>query len=192
MPRWSRRTLPLAALLIAGAAMADEPRDTTARWQPPRVAGALDILPGEHRPFQLIVDPVSWDHGAWNLGPSLALSTPIVLDDGAHIAGWQLHLGAWWMPGERVRWRVGTEAGLALRSLYSSDEELARDWTPTLGARAGLAFPVLGSWRLEPGLRLLAELPSATLQNGGRTVDLPLWHLQILLGLHLPSPGHRD
>jgi hypothetical protein len=192
MLRWPGRALLCCALTLPDGAWAgDAPPCVGARWRPPWVAGAHDILPGDLRPFQVLIDPVSWDLGAWNLGPSVALSAPLALPKDLSMAEWQAHLGVWWVPGERVRWRAGTEAGFALRSFYRDDGELERDWSPTLGARVGIAFPVAGQWRLEPGARFVAELPTRDLVVAGQTVDLPVVHLQIVVGLHLPAPGRR-
>jgi len=194
MLRWPGRALLLCALALPAAVRAaDEPATPcdAARWRPPWVAGAYDILPGAPRPLQVLLDPVSWDLGAWNLGPTAALAAPVPLEKGASVAGWQLGFGAWWVPGARVRWRAGTEVGLSLRSFYRGGEELLRDWAPILGARVGLAFPLVGRWLLEPGARLAVELPSRDLLVAGQPVELPGVHLQIVLGLHVPAPGDR-
>lgn len=160
------------------------------RWEAPRLAGAYDMLPGEHRPFQVVVDPISWNTGAWNLGPVVAVTAPVVLDDGLELDAWHLQLGTWWMPvAESVRWRVGPEIGLCLRSFAREDQELLRDWLPAVGARVGMSWLLFERWRVEPGLRLVGELPPTELLLLDGMETLPTWRLQVLLGIHLPTPG---
>lgn len=159
------------------------------RWEAPRIAGAYDLLPGAYRPLQVVVEPVSWNLGGWNLGPVVALSAPVALD-GVTLDAWHLQLGAWWMPaGPTVRWRVGPEAGLCLRSYEADEQALARDWLPALGARVGMSWLVLERWRVEPGLRLVGELPLSELTLLDALEPVPMWHAQVLLGIHLPTPG---
>ncbi len=194
--------LPLLALLLTGPALA-EPGPVAAggadcpeqacpdtRWEAPRLAGAYDFLPGPYRPFQLVAEPVSWNQGAWNLGPLVAVSAPVSLEDGLDLDAWHLMAGAWTMPtGPAVRWRLGGELGLCLRSFSLHESELGRDWAPAVALRAGLSWKVLERWRIEPSLRLAGELPPTSLLWRDQTIDLPTVRLQFLLGVHLPSPG---
>ncbi len=160
------------------------------RWEAPRLAGAYDFLPGPHRPFQVVVDPISWNLGAWNLGPVVALSAPVSLQPDLELDAWHLQLGAWWMPsGPKVRWRVGPELGLCLRSFSDEQGELLRDWLPAVGARAGLSLLVLERWRIEAGFRMVGELPPSELIMLDISPDIPTLRAQFLLGFHLPTPG---
>lgn len=160
------------------------------RWEAPRLAGAYDFLPGPNRPFQVVVEPLSWNLSAWNLGPVVALSAPVQLQTDLELDAWHLQIGAWWMPsGPKVRWRVGPELGLCLRSFGSDQGELMRDWLPALGGRVGFSWLVFERWRLEPGLRVVGELPTSELLMMDQSLDIPSWRLQFLLGIHLPTPG---
>ncbi len=193
--------LAMALGLTAAPALGAEPMPDAAddcpeqacpdpRWSAPHLAGAYDFLPGEHRPFQVVVDPISWNLGAWKLGPVIAISAPVALQPDLNLDAWHLQLGAWWMPsGPKIRWRVGAEGGLCLRSFGDGEQALMRDWLPALGGRAGLSWLVLERWRIEPGLRLVGELPSSELTLLEGADDIPIWRLQVLLGFHLPTPG---
>ncbi len=206
----SSRSLLISSLLLAhaGDALAQgetlpplpgeppapcpETRCLDPRWDAPRIAGAYDFLPGEHRPFQVVVDPVSWNLGAWNLGPVVALTAPTFFDDDLRLDAWHLQLGSWWMPGDTMRWRLGVETGLCLRTFHSDESELQRDWLPALGARAGMSRVIAQRWRVEAGLRLVGELPPTRVRWQGDLLELPTWRAQVLLGIHLPSPGRSS
>ncbi len=188
--------LVLASLLATPVAAQDPPPpcDEQAcpdpRWEAPRILGAYDILPGDLRPFQVLVEPISWNLGAWNFAPQIALSAPIAVTPALELDAWHLQLGAWWMPsGPKVRWRLGPELGLCLRSYTEGEDELLRDWLPAVGLRAGLSRMVFERWHLEAGLRLVGEVPPTDLSLLDPAVELPLWRFQVLLGVHLPSPG---
>lgn len=195
---------PIATLLLglglAGAVRAEDvPADPSdcpdqacpaPRWEAPRIAGAYDFLPGPARPFQVVVDPISWNLGAWNLGPVLALSAPVSLGEGLDLDAWHLQLGAWWVvSGSTMRWRVGPEVGLCLRSYSVDDDELVRDWLPAVGGRAAVSWLVLERFRIEPGIRVVGEWPASQLEPLGEPLDLPPLHAQFVLGVHLPTPG---
>jgi hypothetical protein len=193
-------TLLLFGLGLAGRARADEPAEPAPdcperscpdpRWEAPRIAGAYDFLPGTARPFQVVVDPISWNLGAWNLGPVVALSAPVSLGEGLELDAWHLQLGAWWVvSGATMRWRVGPELGLCLRRYSLDDDELLRDWLPAVGGRAAVSWLVLERWRIEPGIRLVGEWPASKLEPLGDPLSLPTWHAQFVLGVHLPTPG---
>ncbi len=159
-------------------------------WEAPRLSVAYDFLPGPHRPFQVVVEPISWNAGGWNLGPLLALTAPVSLQPGLELDAWQVQLGAWWMPGgPTLRWRVGAELGLGLRSFTDGETEIMRDWLPAVGGRLGASWVVLERWRVEAGLRLVGELPPTQLLLDDELLSVPTWRAQFLLGIHLPSPG---
>ncbi len=191
--------LAVLCLAFAGELRADEPTDDPAcperscpdtRWEAPRIAGAYDFLPGPHRPFQVVVDPVSWNTGAWNLGPVIAVTAPVTISDGLTMDAWHLQLGTWFMPSSpKARWRAGPELGLCLRSFSDGEREIARDWLPAFGGRVGLSWLMLERWRLEPGFRVVAELPPTELILVDGIATIPTWRAQFFLGLHLPTPG---
>ena len=183
---------PAPSLPDAEAPACPESSCTDPRWDAPRIAGAYDFLPGEHRPFQVVVDPISWNLGAWNIGPVVALTAPSFLDDELQLDAWQLQLGSWWMPGDTVRWRIGAEVGLCLRTFHQDGSEMLRDWLPAVGGRAGMSRIVFQRWRVEAGLRLVGELPPTDVRWQGELLDLPIWRAQVLLGIHLPSPGRSE
>ncbi len=138
----------------------------------------------------MLVEPISWNLGALNFAPQIAMSAPVQVTPELELDAWHLQLGAWWMPaGPKVRWRIGTELGLCLRSYAEDDDELLRDWLPAVGLRAGLSRMVFERWHVEAGLRMVGEVPPTDLGLLDPEVDLPLWRFQVLLGVHLPSPG---
>jgi hypothetical protein len=138
----------------------------------------------------VVVDPISWNLGAWNLGPVVAVSAPTGLGDGLSLDAWHLQLGAWWVvSGSTMRWRLGPELGLCLRSYEQDDETLMRDWLPAVGGRAAVSWLVLERFRIEPGFRVVGEWPASQLEPLGEPLGLPAWHAQFILGIHLPTPG---
>ena len=201
-PSW---TFPVVVLVVslAGAPevhaeqpVEDPPEDCPEdacpdpRWQAPRLAGAYDFLPGPYRPFQVVVDPLSWNIGAWNLGPVVAVTAPVSLEEGLVLDAWHLQVGAWWViDGSKMRWRIGPELGLCLRSFAEHGEGRMRDWLPAVGGRAGVSWLVLERWRIEPGVRLVGEVPPSDIEWGGGVLELPSMRAQFLLGLHVPTPG---
>jgi hypothetical protein len=177
------------------AAPSDQPDESPAeligpwRWRPLSFRVGIDVVPGDHRPPRLQLEPASL---AWNrlgMSPVLSWSTPVDLGPEHRLRGAAIGVDAWYEVGGRVRGRLGAGLNLELREIAARDTALMRDWSlaPMLGTE--LCIPIRGGWRGLLGLQLTGALPPTILELGDDEIALPTWQVLATAGVRLPWPS---
>jgi hypothetical protein len=159
------------------------------RFQPLSLRVGLDLIPGEHRPPHLQLEPSSLAWHRLGLSPTLSWAPPVSVDAEHRLRSAALGLGAWYEAGGRLRVRLGAGLDLELRQLHAQDSALLRDWSLAPSAGSELCIPIREGWRGLLGVRGYAALPPTILELGSDEVALPTWQLLLSVGIRTPWPS---